>query len=379
MKKTLRYIPLDQAYRFDCFKMMKLLPEDSIDAIVCDPPYEIGFMGKNWDSTGIAFNVEMWKEAYRVLKPGGHLVAFSGTRTIHRMAVAIEDAGFEIRDQLQWVYNSGFPKNHDLSKAIDKKAGAKRKVIRTEKRFNEPSGIVKAGRKKEERKEIVREITAPATKDAIRFNGYGTALKPSHEPIVLARKPISEKTIAENVLRWGTGGLNIEAGRIGEREKPQVQGSDNGKSGVNIVPGRRGGKVYEGWRFPANTIILGDDNSIVESKYFNILPKEVQKKASSKDRDSKWNGEEMEGKETSKNNHATVKPLDLMEHIIKLVTPPNDKENPVIVFDPFAGSGSTLVAAKRLKNKNNAYEHLYFLGAELEKEHVKIIRERLKD
>ena len=200
------------------------MPDNSIDAVVTDPPYELGFMGKKWDSTGIAYNVELWQEVLRVLKPGGHLLAFGGTRTYHRMACAIEDAGFEIRDCIQWIYGSGFSKSMDISKAIDKREGAERKVI----------GVGNVTCKYLERGEPCRghadsersqngltyhtPITAPVTEPARKWDGWGTALKPAHEPIVVARKPLSEKTVVDNVLKWGTGGINIDDCRIKHSE-----------------------------------------------------------------------------------------------------------------------------------------------------------------
>ena len=191
----------------DCIIAMKEMPDNSIDSIVTDPPYELGFMGKSWDSSGIAFNIEVWQEALRVLKPGGHLIAFSGSRTYHRMAVAIEDAGFEIRDQIMWVYGSGFPKSHNISKGIDKAAGAEREVV----------GIAKgAGSSNTDSLGVYQsefEATNPATPAAKQWDGWGTALKPAHEPMVLARKPLIG-TVANNVLTFGTGGLNIDASRV---------------------------------------------------------------------------------------------------------------------------------------------------------------------
>ena len=150
----------------DCLEVMKEMPDKSVDAVVTDPPYELGFMGKKWDDTGIAYQVEMWAEVMRVLKPGGHLLSFGGTRTYHRMVCAIEDAGFEIRDQIQWLYGSGFPKSYNIGKNCD------------------------------------------------GWDGWGSALKPANEPICVVRKPLSEKTIVENVLKWGTGGINIDGCRV---------------------------------------------------------------------------------------------------------------------------------------------------------------------
>ena len=185
------------------------MPEGSVDAVVTDPPYELAFMGRAWDATGVAFDVETWRHAYRVLKPGGHLLAFGGTRTYHRLACAIEDAGFEIRDSIMWIYGSGFPKSHDVSKAIDKAAGAEREVLSSFARQGRSGGIL--GQKTA----IIREITSPSTSEAQEWAGWGTALKPAHEPIVVARKPLIG-TVAANVLRYGTGGMNIDECRVGD-------------------------------------------------------------------------------------------------------------------------------------------------------------------
>jgi DNA modification methylase len=170
--------------------ILPTLPDNSVDSIVTDPPYELGFMGKTWDATGIAYNVEMWRECLRVLKPGGHLLAFSGSRTYHRMAVAIEDAGFQIRDQIMWVYGSGFPKSLNISKAIDKAAGAEREVVSSYKATGTARNSKHIGAKTHaalgEYEKNVDSIfvTAPATPEAEVWDGWGTALKPAHEPIV---------------------------------------------------------------------------------------------------------------------------------------------------------------------------------------------------
>ena len=211
---------LNQIIQGDCLEVMRGIPDDCIDSIVTDPPYELGFMGKKWDSTGIAYNVDMWRECLRVLKPGGHLLSFGGTRTYHRMACAIEDAGFEIRDQMQWIYGSGFPKSMDISKAIDKQAGVERASLGKIKGAVNPKGYKTDGIKQSGgafKKEY--DITAPATLKAKQWDGWGTALKPAHEPIVVARKPLSEKTVADNVLKWGTGGINIDDCRIPTSDK----------------------------------------------------------------------------------------------------------------------------------------------------------------
>ena len=204
----------------DCIEAMKAMPDNSVDSIVTDPPYELGFMGKSWDASGIAFNVEVWREALRVIKPGGHLIAFSGSRTYHRMAVAIEDAGFEIRDQIMWVYGSGFPKSHNVSKGIDKAAGAEREMRVNERwadRYpNGPGGNLTQNGQIKQLKNISGNpllTSDPVTDAAKQWDGWGTALKPAHEPMVLARKPLIG-TVANNVLTHGTGGLNIDGSRV---------------------------------------------------------------------------------------------------------------------------------------------------------------------
>ncbi len=188
----------------DCKEKLKELDDDSIDAAVTDPPYELGFMGKKWDASGIAYNVELWKECLRVLKPGGHLLSFGGTRTYHRMAVAIEDAGFEIRDMLEWIYASGFPKSQNVGKAFDKKMGNERDKVGEDNNF----GVSKA----EQGKNAFGDYEGKwhITKGNSQWEGFGTALKPAHEPIVLARKPLSEKTIVENCIKHGAGALDID-------------------------------------------------------------------------------------------------------------------------------------------------------------------------
>jgi site-specific DNA-methyltransferase (adenine-specific) len=255
---------------------MKEMPDNSVDSVVTDPPYELGFMGKSWDSSGIAFNVEVWQEALRVLKPGGHLIAFSGSRTYHRMAVAIEDAGFEIRDQIMWIYGSGFPKSHNISKGIDKAAGFEGEVISTEKiDIGMQGGSMHAGRSTNVVERDVREFSEAAK----QWDGWGTALKPAHEPMVLARKPLVG-TVADNVLTYGTGGLNIDGSRViadGENFDNLVgrpiqklatrltgETDNEYKSRVLESPGQQAAlaKLKELGRFPANVIHDGSDEVV---------------------------------------------------------------------------------------------------------------------
>lgn len=190
--------------------ILPTLEENSVDAIVTDPPYELGFMNKKWDSSGIAYNVELWKQALRVLKSGGYLLAFGGTRTYHRIACAIEDAGFEIRDCLMWLYGSGFPKSMNIGLAIDKKMGCSDRGhrIAVANRCH-PDGTL------EPNGEFLSKYKG-RTKEGEQWEGWGTALKPAYEPIIMARKPISENSIAENVLKYGVGGINIDECRVGD-------------------------------------------------------------------------------------------------------------------------------------------------------------------
>ena len=242
----------------NCLETLKTLADNSVDSIVTDPPYELGFMGKTWDASGIAYNQDLWAECLRVLKPGGHLLAFSGSRTYHRMTVAIEDAGFEIRDQIMWIYGSGFPKSLDVSKAIDKAAGAER-LDRT----------VETGGKSGSHENPTRHVTnagSPATPEAQQWQGWGTALKPAHEPICVARKPLTG-TVASNVLEWGTGALNIDGSRVGTGtgetvtyEVSDIRGGNYGQDKEAYAD--RGKLTYtktDQGRWPANVIHDGSD------------------------------------------------------------------------------------------------------------------------
>ena len=215
----------------DCRKVLDEQPENSADSVVCDPPYELKFMGSRWDSSGVAFDPATWRAALRVLKPGGHLLAFGGTRTHHRMVCAIEDAGFEIRDMLMCVYGSGFPKSLDVSKAIDKTLGATRDAI-----------------------------TAPATPEAQQWANWGTALKPSYEPVILARKPL-DGTVAGNVLAHGVGGINIDASRVEAKGRPLIESQSDASVNAfgNGLNGSRSIGTTDQGRWPANLLHDGSD------------------------------------------------------------------------------------------------------------------------
>jgi DNA modification methylase len=249
----------------DCRDVLKTLPDNSVDSIVTDPPYELGFMGKKWDSSGIAYDVTVWAECLRVLKPGGHVLAFGGSRTWHRLAVAVEDAGFELRDSIAWIYGSGFPKSLDVSKAIDKKLGAEREVIATGYAYGMSKGQQAAGYRPAdyESKQLSNEAITPEAK---AWQGWGTALKPAFEPVVVGRKPFGKGvTVAENVLQWGVGGLNIDGSRIGNnggtRDSDFDETSNRGRVAYNMAKGG-GSELHVGkteqlnqGRWPANVIL----------------------------------------------------------------------------------------------------------------------------
>lgn len=377
-------------------EQLKTLDANSVDAVVTDPPYGLSFMGKKWDYD--VPSVELWREVLRVLKPGGHLLSFGGTRTYHRMVVNIEDAGFEIRDQVMWLYGSGFPKSLDVSKAIDKAAGAEREVVGDAKR----SGSNSRAFQSEELTTAGQHFdTAPATPDARTWSGWGTALKPANEPIVLARKPLEKGlTVAENVLKWGVGAINVDASRIATDAddtlfKPRHNGADRdqtvGKYGVNA-------KAYTAHansqgRWPANVLFDEEAASVLDeqsgtsksgaSRFFYVA------KASKRERNAGLEGMPERdksiysggipsavnsdptgmsggGNRPAANFHPTVKPVKLMEYLVRMVTPPGG-----IVLDPFLGSGTTGVAAKSLG--------FGFIGIERELQYVEIARKRIEN
>jgi site-specific DNA-methyltransferase (adenine-specific) len=251
------------------------MADASVDSIVTDPPYGLSFMGKRWDYD--VPSEEIWRECLRVLRPGGHLLAFAGTRTQHRMAVRIEDAGFEIRDMIAWVYGSGFPKSLDVSKAIDKAAGAEREVVgRKTGRASTPVSDMRGGRMHAGGTQPgmfdASAITAPATEAAHQWQGWGTALKPALEPITVARKPLGEKTVAANVLAHGTGGINVDGCRVGN-ETRTYQGSGAqphklnahgaGDTGIGYMDGSgRDMEFTATGRWPANLIHDGSDEVV---------------------------------------------------------------------------------------------------------------------
>lgn len=370
----------------DSRDVLKTIPDCSIDSIVTDPPYALvsivkrfggknaagvkvpeggsgayarassGFMGKTWDTGETAFAVEFWAECLRVLKPGGHVVAFSGTRTYHRMACAIEDCGFEIRDALFWHYASGFPKSHDVSKGIDRAAGATREVVGKKQAgmgSGKSFGMLQAEGENASASHVV-DVTAPATAAAAAaaaaWSGWGTALKPATEPICLARKPLSEKTVAANVLKFGTGAINIDSCRIefsgtndaaaasataagfaASRSRGALQPSNS--IGKESRDGTNNYNPFElAGRWPANLLHDGSSDAVapfpIDSEIGSAARFFYTAKADADDRLG--------------SKHPTVKPVDLMQWLCRLVTPPGGT-----VLDPFAGTGTTGDAAFR--------------------------------
>lgn len=380
----------------DSIEQMGTMPPESVDSIVTDPPYGLGFMGKAWDDLPPS---QEWAEAcYRVLKPGGHIAAFGGTRTWHRLAVAIEDAGFEMRDSLAWLYGSGFPKSHDVGKAIDRMAGAEREVIGS--KVGQPgyhlSGKGDAGpayganlqQLTTEQRQAAATITAPATPEAAEWSGWGTALKPAFEPIVLARKPLAEKTVAKNVLEHGTGAINIDACRI----EGDMSGGTWGCKQTSSI-GFHGGTEGSGYRtsrnpagrWPANVILDEHAAAWVDEQSGQVGGQGGPHKGTAASQGvTGWKGGEWNWKDTGGASrffytakapkrerpnvngvqHPTVKPLAIMQWLIRLVTPPNGA-----VLDPFAGSGTTIEAA--------ITEGFNAIGIEREAEYLPLIQHRI--
>lgn len=399
----------------DCLEVLRGLPDNSIDAIVTDPPYGLAFMGKRWDYD--VPSVEIWAECLRVLKPGGHLLAFAGTRTQHRMAVRIEDAGFDIRDLIAWVYGSGFPKSLDVSKAIDKRGGASvawfgpwfRKwreangitqkqvaalfpsktggltgcVANWELGFNMPTpeqfnlirdtfGLPFASVEEAEREVVAQQrgtmlavapgqendrstttidITAPATDAARQWQGWGTALKPALEPITVARKPLAG-TVAENVLAHGTGAINVDGCRVeGAPRTTHAEGNRQGTSPAPMDWGSQTQHTTPGASGRWPANLIHDGGEEPAELLGDAARFFYCAKASKADRGAE-------------NVHPTVKPTDLMRYLCRLVTPPGG-----VVLDPFTGSGSTGKAA--------VLEGFRFVGVEREAEYVEIARARI--
>ena len=399
-------------YNGDCLVVMDNMKKCSVDSIVTDPPYHLtsiverfgkqgsapaqfgtdgafaraskGFMGKEWDGGDVAFQVDTWRKCFELLKPGGHLIAFSGSRTYHRMAVAIEDAGFEIRDQCIWLYGSGFPKSLNIGKQVDKLNGVQGKVLNTRKvtssDIGQKSGWNKLNtdRGDYEYREILND-----------WEGWGTALKPAHEPMVLARKPIEEKSVADNVLKHGVGGINIDDCRVqceadddivrpertdaqaynffrgGEEDVTNVRKTTRRqpRSEQNVWTDNNSGMKAEGamfadadpkGRYPSN--VMHDGSCVVEDVFPDVSSRYFY---TAKTNQSERNA-------GANNTHPTVKPVELMRYLVRLVTPKAG-----LVLDPFMGSGSTGMAARE--------EEFKFIGIEKEEEYYEIAKARIKN
>lgn len=372
----------------NCLDVLREYPNSHFSSIITDPPYGLAFMGKKWDYD--VPGIEIWKECLRVLKPGGTMLCFAGSRTQHRMAVKIEDSGFVIKDCLMWLYSSGFPKSLDVGKALDKLQGNERAKVCISKNgagnkaienlsgsLKEKDRITVSPIRQKEGKESFKEFEI--TKGTSDFEGYGTALKPAYEPIIIAIKP-NDGSYAENALKWGVSGINIDAGRIGTSSnlvRPPFSRQDNSILGKGLG---NGVQVQPQGRFPANILLdeeaaemLGD-----KARFFYCA------KSSRAERNAGCEGLEEKTTEgmhanaspalvgnnyirTKMNNHhPTVKPLKLMEYLIKLIMPPKDG----ILLDPFAGSGSTIVASTSLGYIS--------IGIELDKDYCDIARKRVK-
>lgn len=404
----------------DCREVLKTLPANSIDAVVTDPPYGLSFMGKGWDH-GVP-GVDFWTEVYRVMKPGAHLIAYGGTRTIHRLTVGIEDARFEIRDSIYWLYGSGFPKSHNVSKAIDSHLGAEREVIGETLKGAQQSSTGTYGAWGDG-----ITPTAPGSPEAAQWDGWGTALKPAVEPAVLARKPLSG-TVAQNVLQYGTGGINIDGCRVGDENtlrpnsnagsifvvkdnERKSTGSSSGRWPANILLDEVSAEMMDQQSGESNSNIRrSDDSHSVSGSTFHIQRDGITPrghldsggasrffyiaKASSTEREiglqgmekknlseqtnhgnmmaSKWitdprspnGGYESSVTPPRANHHPTVKPLQLMQYMIRLITPPGGT-----VLDPFMGSGSTGAACM--------LEGVQFIGIDITPEYIEIAEKRI--
>jgi site-specific DNA-methyltransferase (adenine-specific) len=420
----------------DCLEVLKTYPDNHFTSVITDPPYGLSFMGKKWDYD--VPSIDIWKECLRVLKPGGTMLCFAGTRTQHRMAVNIEDAGFIIKDCLMYLYGSGFPKSLNVGKAVDKVQGNEREVIGKKNNISLGKGLGSNFRDDNWKPpNDINDDRLKLTKGTSDFEGYGTALKPAYEPIILAMKP-NDGSYAENALKWGVSGINIDAGRIipsledaKSMERANSPGSGRFKTGKFGICGTDGfGNKSEPYnttqgRFPANIILDEEAGQMLDqqsgisksSSYSNLEQKKYGDvyqwsscetkyvrsgghsdsggasrffycaKASKSERNAGCEGLEekvsggmpgtadqtlLTGSGNIRNNkahnhHPTVKPLSLMKYIINLIMPPKDG----LILDPFAGSGTTILAAKRLGY--NA------IGIELDEEYCNIANARINN
>lgn len=410
-------------YQGSMLDMLEVIEPSTIDSIVTDPPYELNFMGKGWDNSGIAFQKETWEKCYDVLKPGGYLLAFGGSRTFHRIACAIEDAGFEIRDTIMWLYGSGFPKSMNIGLAIDKKNGVDNRtgnIVKGVGSNNTNSMKNGLGESQEFASQYEERIAQN------KWKGWGTCLKPSFEPIIVARKPF-KGSLVDNVIEYGVGGINIDECRVEAEANRRMCGTTEKSGETSFILGAREETYTSQGRFPANTILTYDETDFDEvcggfpdTKSRNISKEYKQKsrfdvartgkggnldftncyadsgsasryfycaKASKRDRDEGLDAfmEEkvndgrntpidnpfQRGKTLRKNTHPTVKPCDLMQYLVRLVT-----SNGGTVLDPFNGSGSTgkaVMYENKERNKNYKY-----IEIELTEEYLPISKARIE-
>jgi site-specific DNA-methyltransferase (adenine-specific) len=389
---------IDQVILGDSLEVLKEIPDNSIDTIITDPPYGLEFMGKEWDSFGSDLQkyqewTRQWaSEVLRVAKPGAIMLAFGGTRTFHRMGCGIEDAGWEIRDTLMWIYGQGFPKSLNIGKEVDKLQGNEREVVGKidTKRLEHMYRV----RVEQGYRPNIAHASGIRTKGFSEWEGYGTALKPAYEPIIMAMKPI-DGTFAENALKWGVAGLNINEARIEidkrkEIDKRCVTGINNisrGKhnGGVAIAPDGNNYPMYKEGRFPANVLLdevsaeMLDEQSDGVSRFFYVA------KASKSERDAGLEEREQQDVKVTnyyglprdngsireipqrRNNHPTVKPIKLIDYLVKLTKMPNPNQ---IYLDPFLGSGTTAIAV--------VLNGRHFIGIEKEPEYVEIAKKRIE-
>ena len=368
-----------EVHHGDCVAWMNGLPEDSVDAVVCDPPYGLVFMGKEFDALGEGRAMQAWHASWlvaalRVLKPGGHLVAFSHGRTFHRLWCAAEDVGLEIRDTLFWCQGQGFPKSQDTSKAIDKAAGAERRIVGPPTRHAGQSYKWADTNNHPTHSEDKAARTAPATTLAKLYDGYGTALKPSYEPILLARKPLSGSMV-KNVQAHGTGPLDLNGCRIATEEalkgptvRCDIRGGNfgNGHKAAEDVPAFQQSSLG---RWPTNLLMdetmasmLDDESDAKPSRFFPVLP------VDDPDLPNLFYTGKIVNAERAGTSHPTPKPLAVMRWLVRLVSPPDRDGVPALVVDPFLGSGTTLIACEA-EGKRCA-------GAEQDDAYIGMIRAR---
>lgn len=379
-------------YNGDMLDMLQVIEHESIDAIVCDPPYELGFMNKSWDSTGIAFKKETWQNCFEVLKPGGYLLAFGGSRTYHRIACAIEDAGFEIRDCVMYLYGCGFSKSYNIGLAIGKKNGVDNRTgnIRTDGMNNQNICYDFKTMKPKFEERIAQN----------EWQGWGTCLKPAYEPIIVARKPF-KGSVVDNIIKYRVGGINIDGCKIGNEKRTQFSGKSNGRIYSEYSQKNAHFETVEG-RFPANVITDGSEEvakgmpnttstPIAEESAMRYF---YSAKASKKDRDEGLDNlndgllrrvrpDKNDDKPTGlnkdprfapvvrKNIHPTCKPTELMQYLVRLVSPKG-----ATILDPFMGSGST---GKAVMFENRERDANYkFIGIELTDEYLPIAQARIE-